>query len=328
MLFWKFFFGLFIADLIFTFAWLTYNGLVVMATVALFANREDHGNAEAEKPPIKRRMLFVLSSPFLIFAGVYIVVGWAAFVARYASACSQTPGVEQHWLYYLFGFGCVGSALIAGESKGEKDWRKYIAAVAYVIFAFSPTLAEWPYGWAIDRVLGSPAASVSPADEAIDRGREAAAKEDWGSAVTEYTNAIRLDPKRADAWCGLGEAYGEKREWSKAIANLSEAIRLNPEYVRAYFQRGCAHLGKGCPSSVFEKNGTSVGGLVGAAAWGFLGLGKADFNRAIADFTEAIRLKPDCAEAYYCRGTAYGMQGEKDKADADLAEARRLGYKP
>ena len=34
MLFWKFFFGLFIADLIFTFAWLAYNGLVVMAMVA------------------------------------------------------------------------------------------------------------------------------------------------------------------------------------------------------------------------------------------------------------------------------------------------------
>ena len=123
-------------------------------------------------------MLVVLSSPFLIFAGVYIVVGWAAFIARYASACSQTPGVEQHWLYYLFGFGCVGGALIAGESDGEKDWRKYVAAVAYIIFAFSPTLAERPYGWAIDRILGSPTVAVSPADEAIKRDDAAAAKVD------------------------------------------------------------------------------------------------------------------------------------------------------
>ena len=144
MLFWKFFLGLVIANVIFMSAWLTYNGLVVMAIAAFFRKREDGGNPEVEKPPMKRAMLFWLSSPILIFAGVYVVVGWAAFVARYASACSQTPGVEQHWLYYLFGFAFMWGPLIAGESEREIDWRKYIAAVAYVIFAFSPTWAEWP----------------------------------------------------------------------------------------------------------------------------------------------------------------------------------------
>jgi len=160
------------------------------------------------------------------------------------------------------------------------------------------------------------------------RGAAYGNKGEYDNAIADYNEAIHLAPNKANAYCNRGAVYGEKREWDKAVADLSEAIRLNPKYVSAYFQRGCAYLGKGCPSSVFEKSGTSVGSLVGAAAWGFLGLGKADFDRAIADFTEAIRLKPDCAEAYYCRGTAYGMQGEKDKADADLAEARRLGYKP
>ncbi len=179
MLFWKFFFALFIANLIFTFAWLTYNGLVVMLMAVLLGKRKDSGNAEADNPPSKRSilLLFALSFPFLLVS-LYIVAGWAAFVARYASACSQTPGVEQHWLYYLFGFGFVWGPLIAGESEGERDWRKFVAAVAYVIFAFSPILAEWPYGWAIDRTLGSPAVAVSPADEAIKRDNAAAAKVD------------------------------------------------------------------------------------------------------------------------------------------------------
>ncbi len=144
--------------------------------------------------------------------------------------------------------------------------------------------------------FGNPAVSVSPADKAIERGSAAATKEDWDSAITEFTEAVRVDPKRAEGYCGLGMAYGEKHDWDKAIANLSEAIRLNPKYAQAYSRRGCAYLGKGCPNSVFKKNGTNVTGLIGAAAWGFLGLGKAEFDRAIADFTEVIRLKPDCVK--------------------------------
>src|SRR5260370_424375 len=37
---------------------------------------------------------------------------------------------------------------------------------------------------------------------------------------------------------------------------------------------------------------------------------KGDFGRAIADFTEAIRLDPKYAEAYYNRAGAYGNKGD------------------
>ena len=33
------------------------------------------------------------------------------------------------------------------------------------------------------------------------------------------------------------------------------------------------------------------------------------------------------AEAYYSRGVAYDKKGDHAKADADVAEARKLGYK-
>ena len=51
---------------------------------------------------------------------------------------------------------------------------------------------------------------------------------------------------------------------------------------------------------------------------------KGDFDEAIADFTEAIRFKPDYALAYCNRGTAYGNKGDSDKAIVDLTEAIRL----
>ena len=53
-----------------------------------------------------------------------------------------------------------------------------------------------------------------------------------------------------------------------------------------------------------------------------------DSGRAIADYTEATRLDPDFAEAYYNRGLAHGENGENDRAEEDLAQATELGCEP
>ena len=51
-----------------------------------------------------------------------------------------------------------------------------------------------------------------------------------------------------------------------------------------------------------------------------------DWDSAIASFTEAIRLNPDYAVAYYNRGLAYKVKGETTKAEADLTRGRELGF--
>ena len=48
---------------------------------------------------------------------------------------------------------------------------------------------------------------------------------------------------------------------------------------------------------------------------------KGDYDRAIADYTEAIRLDPKHAKAYNNRALAYDAKGDFDKAIADLTEA-------
>jgi Flp pilus assembly protein TadD len=53
-----------------------------------------------------------------------------------------------------------------------------------------------------------------------------------------------------------------------------------------------------------------------------------EFGAAVADYTEAIRLSPNDSAAYHARGRVYEAKGEKAKAEADFAEAKRLGYKP
>ncbi len=54
---------------------------------------------------------------------------------------------------------------------------------------------------------------------------------------------------------------------------------------------------------------------------------KGDYDRAIADFTDAIRLDPKNSMAYFGRGDSYEGNGDYDRAIADLDEAIRLDPK-
>jgi tetratricopeptide (TPR) repeat protein len=50
-----------------------------------------------------------------------------------------------------------------------------------------------------------------------------------------------------------------------------------------------------------------------------------DYDRAIADYNEAIRLDPKDVNAYIYRGFAYGAKGDHYRAVTDYSEAIRLG---
>lgn len=51
---------------------------------------------------------------------------------------------------------------------------------------------------------------------------------------------------------------------------------------------------------------------------------KREFDQAIADYDEALRLDPSYAHAYSTRGNAYRRKGENDRGIADYDEALRL----
>ena len=49
-----------------------------------------------------------------------------------------------------------------------------------------------------------------------------------------------------------------------------------------------------------------------------------EIELAIEDYTQAIELKPDYAEAYYYRGGTWLRLGEWEKARSDLEIARKM----
>jgi tetratricopeptide (TPR) repeat protein len=58
--------------------------------------------------------------------------------------------------------------------------------------------------------------------------------------------------------------------------------------------------------------------------WGVAYSNGGDLDKAIENYTEAVRLKADYAEAYAGRGGAYNDKGELDKAIADCTRALEL----
>jgi len=57
---------------------------------------------------------------------------------------------------------------------------------------------------------------------------------------------------------------------------------------------------------------------------GFAAYSRSDYDSAIADYTQAIRLAPDSALVYYDRGSAYRKKGDFDRAIADYTQAIQL----
>ncbi|MBV8482890.1 MAG: trypsin-like peptidase domain-containing protein, partial [Verrucomicrobia bacterium] len=149
----------------------------------------------------------------------------------------------------------------------------------------------------VDRIPedAPPEVKADYAKRYFDRAAMEAQNMDYEAAITDYTEAIRLEPDCAEAYLKLGNLYSYLRVYSNAILSYGEAIRLKPNDPVGYNSRGEAY-----------------GNLK-------------QYDKAIADFSEAIRLKPDDVDAYWDRSIAYRVTGRSEAADADFKKAKQLG---
>jgi lipoprotein NlpI len=117
--------------------------------------------------------------------------------------------------------------------------------------------------------------------------------------------------------------------WAAALAVIGAAL-LSPAI--ADDADTCVH-GKGDEKVAACTKAIKSGRWRGRdLAWAYVNRGwaydeKTDYDRAIADETEAIRLDPKNASAYLYRGWAYDDKDEYDRAIADETEAIRLDPK-
>jgi tetratricopeptide (TPR) repeat protein len=76
----------------------------------------------------------------------------------------------------------------------------------------------------------TPAPAVSPAEQHVKQGLDYYDQKAWDKAITEFQEAIRLDPKLGYAYLGLGYSYiSGPKDYAKALDALQTYLNLVPD---------------------------------------------------------------------------------------------------
>jgi len=157
------------------------------------------------------------------------------------------------------------------------------------------------------------------------------AKHDLGDkqgAISDYTQAISINPQYTAAYVNRGIAKYDLGDKQGAIADYTQAISINPQDAVAYHNRGTTkyHLGDKQGAIADYTQAISINPQY-ADAYYNRGLNKSDLgdkHGAIADFSLAIAIKPQDAEAYNDRGVVKFELGDKQGALVDYSKAITL----
>jgi tetratricopeptide (TPR) repeat protein len=167
------------------------------------------------------------------------------------------------------------------------------------------------------------------ADLCMQRAYEWGGAKDYDRAITDFNEALRLNPHLAGAYIGRGHARCEKKEYDKAIADYDQALQIDPHALTALLGRARAREIQGEHQKAFADFDQAVR-LDPQSQMAYLGRAfawqqKKEYAKAIADYDEAIRLNPELGAVYVGRAHARSQAKDYDRALADLDRAIELG---
>jgi tetratricopeptide (TPR) repeat protein len=139
----------------------------------------------------------------------------------------------------------------------------------------------------------SPRLEALEGREAADRGELAAYREDYQTALKQYSLAM----SKGDFWFtnqSYGEALAATGNHAAAIEQFSRVISDKPGYSRAWWQRAISYKAL------------------------------RQFPEALADINYAIKIEPQDAETIAFRGSVYGVTGELELALKDFEMAAKI----
>lgn len=157
-------------------------------------------------------------------------------------------------------------------------------------------------------------------DPDVIKGVQALLRRDGSSAVEAFTNASRKFPKNDAVFLSLGKGYGMLRDNDHARRNYERAVELNPKNTDAWMYL-CMSLHDTEPSGAIEacKKATELK-PADASIWFILGLtylSQQNIALAVTALEQAVKIKPNFAEAWSSLADAYSVTGDyKRSADA------------
>ena len=165
----------------------------------------------------------------------------------------------------------------------------------------------------------------------VHRGHAFLEEKRFDRALSDFEQAIKINPKNPQAYFYRGSAYSQIGKHQQAIKAYDRAIHLQPDFVEAYFNRGTAY-------GRLRNFTKSIADL--SAAIGFdPALGKAYANRgaahaylqhwqqALKDFDRAVQLAPQQAAVWLNRAEIYRIEGQRQKALQDYLKGFALSHK-
>jgi tetratricopeptide (TPR) repeat protein len=119
-----------------------------------------------------------------------------------------------------------------------------------------------------------------------------------------------LQPQTARDYYWLAIRHSDRREFDKAVPLLRQATRLDPENFWAWFFLGYCHgalleaQAEYCYTTCIALSSNASHAFYPYFNRGLEYLKQQKYEAACADFDQAIRLRPDCADAYLNRALA------------------------
>jgi tetratricopeptide (TPR) repeat protein len=155
----------------------------------------------------------------------------------------------------------------------------------------------------------------------LDRGITLASQGEYESAIADFTEALTLNPKLGAALMLRGRAW---------FASVSRIFTMGEQFSSIIVTAG--ETPTPAQQQAYDKAVADYTQAIAldpnnAAAYterGEVYSAKQDYDQAIADHTQSIRLEPQNAVAYTNRGFAYSRKKDTDKAIADYTQAIRL----
>ena len=122
-------------------------------------------------------------------------------------------------------------------------------------------------------------------------------------AIAEFRRATELEPKVADGFVRLGQAYLENHDYARAVPPLKQALELSPDLRPAHQLLGYALLAQGYAAQAIPH----LERAQDEAALGIAQLEAGQLLKAVENLEAALAKRPNDPDLLYYFGRASGL---------------------
>jgi tetratricopeptide (TPR) repeat protein len=230
--------------------------------------------------------------------------------------------------------------LLTNDPHGAlADFDRAIAAAPKYAIAYSGRGRAWMQLRRYDRAVDDFSTAIAlgsahPASAYSSRGGAWAAAGDDERAIEDYGRAIALDSKYWMAYFGRAIVLARLNDNDKALADLDRALALDPGAAETAPDPDPAAAS--LPSDESPDERPSAGATASSEQSRYyisiirtvraqVLIQKGQYEQALVDLDEALRLEPKFADAHVYHGLAQMGLGRCDSGRADLKAAADLG---